>query len=780
MKLRIQDTRGERVIELHRRVSTVGSAEECQIQLFAPGVHQVHGVIYQDPTGYRLVPSSADCLILIEGAAVQSRQLQSGDEVVLGEARLQLFDPLPRVKDETRPSVDPSSGASVDPRPEIGGDHPGDGDPHPEIGGDHPGDGDPRLEIGGDHPGDGDPRTTFLAETLLQQLETFSTAILNQEPWPRPAEILLDSLLCITGAEHGFMVLMEDQPSIVAARPAVDRAQHAELLSDSILRQVMQSREPLIISDAQGDPLFASAPSVIRLGLSSVMCLPLQINSALQGALYMGHRSRPDLFGPEARGAAHILSGQAALLLQSARQMESLRRSVADLERRLDSSAQQDLVAESPQMTQVLQTLERAAPSPITLLLRGDRHGQGGRWPGSSTSAPPGPGAPSSPSTAPRIPKELLESELFGHRKGAFTGADQRPAAVCSRRPTGAPSSSTRLARCRPTLQVKLLRVLAGADASAGWATPMTAPWTCVWSRPPTATSRPRCREVPRGPLLPPGRAGGAGPAPARAPTTIGAPGPALFAPLLRRVSPPGPHPEEARPGAAWAIPLAGQHPRAAEPPAPGRADGRCRGHQPRGPGLRGPGFRAAVPRRGAGSIRDGLCATRHHRRGRRQGPGGSGAGHRPAQPLPLPQAGWRGGVMETEPFRRGHPRLGLLARLTLVLGAWMGLHGCPLTIEPSEDSTEMLVGSPCEKQEDCEAGTCLTDQVGGYCTLPCLNEPCPEGSRCVLIDIWGFKDGMCLRSCQTTPDCGRPGYYCGPAHDGGAMICGSAKVTSQ
>jgi transcriptional regulator with GAF, ATPase, and Fis domain len=400
--LRIVDASGERRVQLTRRVTTVGSAKECHLRLQGEGVAAVHAMIYRDPAGFRVSVVEPQLVLEVEGRPTDRHLLRPGQELMLGSARLTLTE----------------------------------------------------AEATGPEPPAPDP------DTLLAQLQAFSRCVLDGEAWPRPAEVLLDGLLRASGAEHGFLLLVDqEQPRVVAARPALPPEEASRLLSDSIVQQALAGRRPVVLDDAARDPAFAGAPSVVRLQLSSVICLPLVDERGLLGALYLGHRARPGLFDAALCQVAQVWAAQASLLLRSARQLEALRNTVNDLRREVELVAERELVVQSPQMQRVLRVLERAAPTDVSVVLLGET-GTGKELAGRLLhERSPRARGPFVALNCAAIPDSLLESELFGHARGAFTGAEQARVGLVEQA-AGGTLLLDEIGEMPLALQAKLLRVL--------------------------------------------------------------------------------------------------------------------------------------------------------------------------------------------------------------------------------------------------------------------------------------------------------------------------------
>ena len=121
-------------------------------------------------------------------------------------------------------------------------------------------------------------------------------------------------------------------------------------------------------------------------------------------------------------------------------------------------------VVRDPAMKRLYEMLDVVAPTGLSVLILGETGVGKEVFAEAMHRRARGRGAPFLKLNCAALPETLLESELFGYEKGAFTGADAGARRAASRRPTAARCSSTRSARCRPSMQAKLLRVARGAE----------------------------------------------------------------------------------------------------------------------------------------------------------------------------------------------------------------------------------------------------------------------------------------------------------------------------
>ena len=294
----------------------------------------------------------------------------------------------------------------------------------------------------------------------LQQLVDFSSTLMhNNEPTVLFKE-LLKAIMDITHAEKGFIIVLQDDERHLAATRNVDNTQlDLSRVSDTIINRVVEKKEPVIVSDAMSDSRFGNAMSVVDLKVSSVMCVPMLYRNHLLGVIYLGNDAIRGLFTEADLTLLTVFASQASMIVHTALMLNELRLTNQNLLKKLEQSGQGQIIGSSPPMQGVFKLLRKLGPSDLSILVLGET-GTGKELVARELHRL------SSRSDQPfisincgAIPENLLESELFGHNKGSFTGAvsDKMGKFEVA---NGGTIFLDEIGEMPMSLQVKLLRVL--------------------------------------------------------------------------------------------------------------------------------------------------------------------------------------------------------------------------------------------------------------------------------------------------------------------------------
>jgi transcriptional regulator with GAF, ATPase, and Fis domain len=407
-----------RRVELTRKLSGVGSAPDNDVVLADPLVLPYHAQLLRDGKAWVLSSLDRDATLLVNGKERRYHSLADGDLLQLGGFELTFSTSEPARA--ARPPTATTTGVS------------------------------PVL----------DPA----ADARLEKLASFAEKLLLGMQVPEIFKTLLDAVIELCSASKGFLIhLQGEKLSIPAARNVdrVDVGSDPAQVSDSVIARVLKERRPLIVGDALNDTILGQSKSVVDLRLSSVMCVPLLAREQLIGVLYVGNEGLGHLFSPQDLELLKIFAAQAALILHNALLLNELRSENEDLAREVQAGKGRGgaIVGGNPQMVDIFRTIEKVAPTDISLLITGETgtgkelvarelHMRSNRRDGPFVSINCG-----------AIPENLLESELFGHKKGAFTGAlaDKQGKFEDA---NGGTLFLDEIGEMPMNLQVKLLRVL--------------------------------------------------------------------------------------------------------------------------------------------------------------------------------------------------------------------------------------------------------------------------------------------------------------------------------
>jgi len=323
---------------------------------------------------------------------------------------------------------------------------------------------------------------------------------------------IVDSAISLVGAERGFLLLVqksgeeplrggelrpvegESEKLNVRVARNFDRSDipvPSSRLSQGIARRVFRESEALLSVDAGRDDRFREMASVEDLKLRSVLCLPIKLEGKVEGVLYVDNRLQQSAFTHDDLDLLQQMADMAAVALKNARLVSELRvqnqrlseqrkqierlnselgrkvrdqgselavvRAELDRERgRYDYGA---IVGASDGMHRVFQQLDRIIDSELPVLIQGES-GTGKELIARAVHFNgPRKARPFVTENCAALPDTLLESELFGHVRGAFTGAHRQKRGLLEQA-DGGTLFLDEIGDMSVEMQKKLLRVL--------------------------------------------------------------------------------------------------------------------------------------------------------------------------------------------------------------------------------------------------------------------------------------------------------------------------------
>ncbi|MBA3394644.1 MAG: sigma-54-dependent Fis family transcriptional regulator [Deltaproteobacteria bacterium] len=280
-------------------------------------------------------------------------------------------------------------------------------------------------------------------------IEALVSALASVDSPEGAVELLLTGMLGASGADLGAVILADAGAYTVAA--ARDRAgtvlEHAsELLSDTIVRDVLGTGEPVQLDDVAAHSRYGTIPSVTALRLGSALCLPMRLEGKTLGAVFLARHDR-SVIDERTLAALRILAAVAVPFFAQLRAP------------RADAGSRDELIGESPAVHALRKLIRRVGPSDLSALLHGPS-GSGKELVARAIhAASPRAARPMISINCASVAPSLLDAELFGYRKGAFTGAVTDRVGLIEAA-HGSTLFLDEIGDMPPTMQAAMLRVL--------------------------------------------------------------------------------------------------------------------------------------------------------------------------------------------------------------------------------------------------------------------------------------------------------------------------------
>ncbi len=302
---------------------------------------------------------------------------------------------------------------------------------------------------------------------LLRGLFEISQTISQMQDPEQLLRKVMDVAVETVGAERGFLVLREGREDVhcaVAHNISEEGASRIRRPPQSIVNQVLQTGQPVLSTDAALDERFSASESVLDAQVRSVACVPLIVRGQVRGAIYVDSLTGRGRFDQQTLLFLTAFASHAGIALENAKLYASLREENRLLREQLRTEYDfSEIVGNSPALREVFEILPEVSASDASVLIEGES-GTGKELVARAIHQNSRRRhRPFVTVFCSSLAESLLESELFGHTRGAFTGANENKVGLFETANRGT-LFLDEIGEIGPQIQVKLLRFLQSGE----------------------------------------------------------------------------------------------------------------------------------------------------------------------------------------------------------------------------------------------------------------------------------------------------------------------------